>query len=319
MDIKENLLYMFENCETAISGEQLANKLNVSRNYIWKAVNALRDDGYIIDAVTNKGYYLSDKNTLFTSAGIEKHLKYNCKIQIYDSVTSTNTLAKQLADGGCDNKTVIIAREQSGGKGRLGRYFHSARGGLYMSVVLRPTLNITDTPLITVAAAVAVSRAVDKICGVSTGIKWVNDIFLNGKKICGILTQGTVNVENGSVDHVVLGIGLNINKPDDDFPKELKNIAASIYSTPINSRVQNKLIAEILNEFFAIYENMGSSDFLDEYRSRSIIIGKEVICVTEGGEFSATVKNIDNKAHLIVVDGFGKTHNLSSGEVRVKI
>ncbi len=319
MDIKENLLYMLENCETAVSGEQLANKLNVSRNYIWKTVNALRDDGYIIDAVTNKGYYLSDKNTLFTSAGIEKHLKYKCEIQIYDSVVSTNTLAKQLADSGCADKTVVIAREQSGGKGRLGRYFHSARGGLYMSVVLRPTVSFTDTPLITVAAAVAVSRAVDKICGISTGIKWVNDIFLNGKKICGILTQGSVNVENGSVDHVVLGVGLNINKPANDFPNELKNIAASIYSTPVNSRVQNKLIAEILNEFFAIYENMGKSNLLDEYRSRSIIIGKEVVCVTEGGEFPATVKSIDNDAHLIVTDKSGKNHKLSSGEVRIKI
>lgn len=319
MDIKKKLLYMLENSDTVISGETLAGKLNVSRNYVWKVINSLRNDGYIIDAVTNKGYSLSEKNILFSVFGIEKHLKFKCDIQIYDNLSSTNTLAKQLADGGCEDKTIVIAREQSDGKGRLGRRFHSARGGLYMSVVLRPILSIADTPLITVAAAVAVSRAVDKICDVSTGIKWVNDIFLNGKKICGILTQGSVNVENGSVDHVVLGIGLNINKPTEDFPEELKNIATSIYYTPVNSRVQNKLIAEILNEFFTIYENMEKSNFLDEYRSRSIIIGKEVICVTDGGEFPATVKSIDNSAHLIVVDKYGKTHKLSSGEVRVKI
>ncbi len=319
MNIKEEILDILENASDTVSGEFLAKKLNVSRNYIWKAIGALREEGYIIDAETRNGYCISNKNTLFSAAGISKYLEEKFDIKIYDTLASTNTLAKQLSDEGANEFTVIIAREQSDGKGRLGRSFHSARGGLYMSIILRPHINISDTPLITVAAAVAVSRAVDNVCAVNTGIKWVNDIFLGDKKICGILTQGAVNIENNTTDYVVLGIGLNISKPENDFPEELRNIAGSIYEAPVSSTLQNKLIAEILNQFFCIYKNLHNSHFIEEYRKRSIIIGKEVLCVGDGGEYFATVKGIDNNAHLIITDKNGKTKRLSSGEVRIKI
>lgn len=262
---------------------------------------------------------ISPKNTFFSVTGIEKYLKCNCDINIFDTLESTNITARQLAADGAPTGTVIIAHEQTGGKGRLGRPFFSGAGGLYMSVVLRPDLSPDVTTLITAAAAVAVSRAVDSVCGVSTGIKWVNDIFLNGKKICGILTQGSLSPENNSVDFAVLGIGLNINRPKNDFPNELKNIAASIFESPCNSDTQDRLVAEILNEFFEIYKDIASRGFLAEYRERSIIIGKEVLCKDAAHEYPVTVNGIDDNAHLIVTRTDGKTVTLSSGEVRIKI
>ncbi len=319
MNTAQRLLYMLENCDAPISGELIAKELNISRNAVWKAINSLRAEGFVIDATSRKGYALSKKNTRFSVAGIERHLNCGCNISIYETLESTNITAKQQANDGALQGTVIIARQQTGGKGRLGREFLSKPGGLYMSIVLRPDLPPNDTTLITTAAAVAVCRAVDKVCSINTGIKWVNDIFWDGKKICGILTQGSVSLENGSIDYAVLGIGLNINRPKNDFPKELKSIAGSIYDTPCDSETQNRIIAEILNEFFAVFENIAERDFLEEYRSRSVIIGKEVVCVTQNGEFAATVKDIDNDAHLIVATRDGKEHTLSSGEVRVKV
>ncbi len=261
----------------------------------------------------------SPKNTSFSVAGIKKHLNCNCDINIFEVLESTNITAKQLAVEQCAQGTVIIAREQTGGKGRLGRRFFSERGGLYMSVVLRPDLSPDLTTLITAAAAVAVSRAVDKICSVETGIKWVNDIFLKNKKICGILTQGAVSPKNNRIDYAVLGIGLNINRPKNDFPDELKNIAASIYDIPCNADTQNRLIAEILNEFFELYKDISSRKFLAEYRERSIIIGKEVLCSYMGREIPVTVNDIDDDARLIVTTKDGERLALNSGEIRIKI
>ncbi len=261
----------------------------------------------------------SPENACFSAAGIEKYLKCNCDINIYEILESTNITARQLAADKVVSGTVIIAREQTGGKGRLGRQFFSGIGGLYMSVILRPRLSPDVTTLITAAAAVAVSRAVDKVCSVKTGIKWVNDIFLNGKKICGILTQGAVSTEGNTIDYAVLGIGLNINRPKNDFPKDLQNIAASIYKTPCDADTQNRIIAKILNEFFEIYKNIESRNFLTEYRERSIIIGKEVLCADGTKEYPVTVNGIDDNAHLIVTRSDGKTVTLSSGEVRIKI
>lgn len=259
------------------------------------------------------------ENTHFSVTGIKEHLKCNCDISIFETLESTNITAKQAAADGKPQGTVIIAREQTGGKGRLGRKFFSSIGGLYMSVILRPDLSPDITTLITAAAAVAVCRAINKVCGIGTGIKWVNDVFLGGKKICGILTQGAASQKNNGIDYAVLGIGLNINRPKNDFPSEIKSIAASIYKTPCDANTQNRLIAEILNEFFEIYKDISSREFLTEYRERSIIIGKEVLCVGADGEYTATVNGIDDNAHLIVTRKDGETLTLSSGEVRIKI
>lgn len=267
----------------------------------------------------NMSIIRSPENTYFSVEGIEKYLNCNCNINIYETLESTNITARQMAIDRCEQGTVIIAREQTGGKGRLGRQFFSGLGGLYMSIVLRPDFSPDVTTLITAAAAVAVSRAVDKVCSANTGIKWVNDIFLNGKKICGILTQGAVSPKNKGIDYAVLGIGLNINRPKNDFPDELKNIAASIYDTPCNADTQNRLIAEILNEFFEIYKDITSRKFLADYRERSIIIGKEVLCSYMGRDFPVTVNGINDNAHLIVTTSDGERLTLNSGEVRIKI
>ena len=187
---------------------------------------------------------------------IEKYLRYKFKISTFDVLESTNTTAKELAQNGADEGTVIIAKEQTAGKGRLSRTFFSPNGGLYMSIILRPTISSEKTTFITAAAAVAVCRAIKTVTGIDTGIKWVNDIYLNGKKVCGILTSGAINSEKKNLDYAILGIGLNIDPPKGGFNKEIKNIATSLFKENCDEDTKARLTAEILNEFFDLYRNI---------------------------------------------------------------
>ncbi len=250
---------------------------------------------------------------------IEKYLRYKFKISTFDVLESTNTTAKELAQNGADEGTVIIAKEQTAGKGRLSRTFFSPNGGLYMSIILRPTISSEKTTFITAAAAVAVCRAIKTVTGIDTGIKWVNDIYLNGKKVCGILTNGAINSENKNLDYAILGIGLNIDQPKNGFNEEIKNIATCLFKENCDDKTKAKLTAEILNEFFDLYRNIENKTFLKEYRERSVIIGKTVFCADSCGEFPVKVEAIDDDARLIVTTVCGEKLILNSGEVRIKV
>ena len=250
---------------------------------------------------------------------IEKYLNQKFKISIFDVLESTNITAKESAQNGAAEGTVIIAKEQTAGKGRLSRTFFSPNGGLYMSIILRPTISSEKTTFITAAAAVAVCRAIKTVTGVDTGIKWVNDIYLNGKKVCGILTSGAINSEKKNLDYAILGIGLNIDPPKGGFNKEIKNIATSLFKENCDEDTKARLTAEILNEFFDLYKNIENRTFLKEYRERSVIIGKTVFCANSGGEFPVKVESIDDNARLIVTTVCGERLILNSGEVRIKI
>ena len=238
---------------------------------------------------------------------------------MYDLLESTNITAKEEAINGADEGTVIIAKTQTAGKGRLARKFFSPAGGLYMSVVLRPTIDPKGTTLITAAAAVSVCRAIKKVTGIDTGIKWVNDVFLCGKKVCGILTVGSINPSSKALDYAILGIGLNINPPKKGLHEEIKNIATTIFDKACNDDTFAQITAEILNEFFSIYNALPSHEFLKEYRSRSIIIGTEVICDNNISTETVFVEDIDDNANLIVKTKQGNKKILNSGEVRIKI
>ena len=248
-----------------------------------------------------------------------KYLSCNCKINTFEQLESTNITAKEFAQNGAAEGTVIIAKNQTAGKGRLARKFHSPNGGLYMSVILRPSVTVVDTTLITAAAAVAVCNAIEKATGICTGIKWVNDVFLNGKKVCGILTVGSILPETAKFDYAILGIGLNINPPKDGLPDEIKNIATTLFDTKCDDEKFAQITAEILNEFFNIYKTLPSREFLKQYRERSIIIGTEVICADANHEEPVFVENIDDNANLIVKTKQGIERTLNSGEVRIKI
>ena len=245
---------------------------------------------------------------------LDKKLAARLEIMTKDITGSTNDDVKKLGASGAPEGTVIIAGAQTAGKGRLGRSFWSPENsGLYMSVLLRPEMSADDALTITTAAAVAVAEAIEELNDVNAGIKWVNDVYIAEKKVCGILTESSLSPD-GSVNFAVLGIGINVS--ESVFPDDIKDKAGSI---GLESGTRPKLAAAVLTHFFGYYDLLPSKDYMDEYRRRSILDGKTV-CYTIGGkEYSGTVTGIDNSAELLVRSDDGIIRRLSSGEVSVKI
>lgn len=328
MKLKEQvLLILMSSKGEYVSGEDISKQLYVSRNAVWKAINSLRADGFIIDAVQNKGYLLSggehDDFTRYGLLRIRQLLRKsaaNAEITIKDTVTSTNTLLRSAAENGAPDKTVLIANEQTEGRGRRGKSFYSpADSGIYMSILLRPDFGADKSFFITAGAAVSVVRAVKKVCGIDAGIKWVNDIMLDGKKICGILTEAVTDFESGSLQYAVMGLGINISRPKDGFPSEISDIASSLYSDEAaDNELKCSLAAEILNNFFDIYEHTSVERLIDEYKKYSVVLGKRIKVISAGTEYFATAVDIDNDARLVVKDNEGNMHTLSSAEVSVR-
>lgn len=300
-----------------VSGEELAEKYYVSRNSVWKAVKQLRDEGFEIEAVTNRGYCLKGDINKITAGAIKKGLKSEWSFEILPETDSTNNYAKELAISGKRNRTVVITEKQNGGKGRLGRPFYSPEGnGLYMSVLCRPEINVDCAPLITSFTAVAVAKAIEKLSGQDVNIKWVNDVYMNGKKICGILTEAGFDFEGGTVDYAVIGIGINVLGTD--FPEELINIATSIEKETGLKISRNDLAAEVLNNLENMSCEIKNKKYLDTYRKKSNVIGKR-IKVTYGSQvFYAEALDINENAALIVKTEAG-IKTLNSGEVSIKL
>lgn len=328
MKLKEQvLLILMSSKGEYVSGEDISKQLYVSRNAVWKAINTLRSDGFIIDAVQNKGYLLSggesDDFTRYGLLRIRQLLRKSAadaEITIKDTVTSTNTLLRSAAENGAPDKTVLIANEQTEGRGRRGKSFYSpADSGIYMSILLRPDFGADKAYILTAGAAVAAVRAVKKVCGIDAGIKWVNDIMLDGKKICGILTEAVTDFESGSLQYAVMGLGINISRPKGGFPSEISDIASSLYSYEVaDNELKCSLAAEILNSFFDIYGHTSVERLIDEYKRYSVVIGKRIKVISAGSEYFATAVDIDNDARLVVKDNEGNIHTLSSAEVSVR-
>lgn len=324
MKLKDKVLKTLEeNRGNRLSGAEIADDLGVSRAAVWKAVEELRKSGVEISAIKNRGYMLEDNDNSLSAQGIKAVLgETDFDIHTEHTVTSTNTMLKELARSGEKAGYVLIAQEQTAGKGRLGRKFYSPIGtGIYMSVLLRPNMTIEDSLFITTSAAVAVARAIETVSDgkVTPQIKWVNDIFIEGKKVCGILTEASVDFESGGLEYAVLGIGVNITPPNDDFPDEIKDIAASVFSDAKEKNIRNRLAAEILRELEKMSENFYSDDIIKEYRDRSMLIGKKVCALLGNDKKPCTVLDIDDRARLIVRFDDGEQKALSTGEVSIKL
>lgn len=318
MNTKETVLSILQKADgSPVSGESLAHSLGVSRAAIHKAITGLRQDGYMVQAATNKGYTLEPD--LLSEAEISKHLKQQIPVHLLRSIDSTNTEAKRMAMNGTSPTTAVLALHQTGGKGRLGRSFHAPAGsGIYMSLLLEPAFDISRSVLITTAAAVAVCRALEKVCGVSPQIKWVNDIYVGGKKVCGILTEAVTNFETGLIESLVLGLGINIRT--DGFPEELLEIAGAVEG----DFSANQLAAQVINEILELNQDLESRSFIDEYRKYSMVIGK-TIRVYKGGYspkadgVPARVLDIDENGGLVVLYSSGQQEVLSSGEISIRM
>ncbi|MGN0505690.1 MAG: biotin--[acetyl-CoA-carboxylase] ligase [Lachnospiraceae bacterium] len=325
MSTKNRILELLERQRgESISGEHLAGILNISRNAVWKAVKELQKDGYQIVAVTKKGYCLSDENDIVSVPGIkpflsEKSQPYADKIQIYESLESTNKTAKEMAVAGAEHGTVIISDCQTMGRGRFSRKFFSpSGGGLYMSIVLRPEVLRFENPTsVTAFAAVSVCEAIESISKKAPKIKWVNDIFIDGKKVCGILTEAVTDFESGGLGWIVLGIGINVCIRTEDFPVDLQPLVTSLYPDEKMPGVRNKLAAEIINRILGFETLPSETQVFEKYKKRLMMLGKEITVIQNQMEYKATAIDIDSVGHLIVKNENGEIITLSSGEIRI--
>ena len=252
-----------------------------------------------------------------SSKRIEKNAK-QIKVISFNTVDSTNNVAKELALNGCAEGTVVCALKQTRGKGRLGRTFLSKAGGVYFSLILRPQKDSDASLLITVAAAVAAARAIERLSGKKCEIKWVNDIYLNGKKVCGILTEGNVS-NNGEFDFAILGVGVNLFAPKSGFPSNLP-LAGSVFGKKngiiFKNRYKEQLIAEFFNEFFKFYNNLEQKEFMKEYQQKSFLNGKQITYTKDGETYSGIVSGIDDDARLVISANKNEV-KLSHGEIQI--
>lgn len=312
MSVKQNVIALLEeNRSKVISGQELANQLHVSRAEIWKAIKTLKEEGYNIEATPNKGYVLLENSDVLSKQGIAYYLTEEIDIFSYKTIDSTNTQMKKLAINGGKNHSVIVSEEQSAGRGRFGRSFYSpAQKGVYMSVLLKTGDSLQNATMITIKTAVAVRRAIAKLYDIEVAIKWVNDLYYRGKKVCGILSEAISDFESGMIEAIIIGIGINVST--DNFPLEIASIATSLGLQEAN---RNQFIAEILNQLFAIIDE----DFklvLNEYRMASCVLHKQITFNQKGEQFTGLVREINDLGNLVVSSN-GAEMVLTAGEVSI--
>ena len=305
-----------------VSGVSLAESLRLSRTAVWKAVRQLKADGYGIEAVTNQGYRLLSGSDVLSAEGISRYLRHKeiCP-QVFPALTSTNTVLKALAAEDAPAGTAVLAAEQTAGRGRLGRSFYSpSASGLYLSLLLRPDLAPGDAPRLTCCAAVAAAEAVSELSGRETGIKWVNDVYMDGKKICGILTEAGLDLESGRVSYVVVGIGVNLRSPEGGFPEEIRQIAGAAFDGLSVPDLRCRLAALILDRLADCAADPFSDALFEAYARRSFVPGRKITILAPGKEpVPAEALRLNRDYSLQVRLENGSEQKLASGEVSVRV
>ncbi len=311
MSLKKDILYSLLRSNDYISGEQLAKKFGKSRAAVWKAVKSLIHDGYDIDAVTNKGYKLTDNNDVVSAQSIKSYLKNDIDVICLDCVDSTNNECKRMLADGQYGVFLVTADEQTAGRGRQGKTFYSPIAtGVYFSLVIRPHAALKNAVTATTAASVAVCKAIEQLTDKQPKIKWVNDVYVDNKKICGILTEAITNFEEGIVDSVIIGIGINISTHS--FPDGVDNAGC------LNADVdRNRLIAKTVDELLHIAGGDYKS-FIDYYRSHSLVIGERIKFIQNSKVTPATAIEIDETGGLVVKLDDGTVTTLRSGEISIR-
>ena len=326
--LKDEVLKLISREEGYISGEAISRALGVSRAAVNTAVKALREDGYGIESSTNKGYQLTNCPDILSKGAISALLPdtRTAEVHVFESVGSTNTILKDLASQGAPSGTVVIADQQTGGKGRRGRSFASPSGvGVYLSYLLKPESGYEKISDLTSWTAVAVADAIRSAYGIDTNIKWVNDLLVNRKKICGILTEVSVEGESGFIDTCIIGIGVNVNEAPGDFPEELSEIATSLSIENNGEKFfRAKLASEIIKSMDKLASNWpdNSDYYLSRYRELNITIGSKVtaysLMIENGNGRTGTALDVNEDFSLKVKFDDGSVENLKSGEVSVR-
>lgn len=328
MSSREEVLSLLRSGEQFLSGQELSRRLGLSRAAVWKAVDALRREGYEIEARTGLGYRLALAPDAMTEPEIRSFMGPTAlvgrELRCFSELDSTNNYLKSQAQEGAPDGLAVTADSQTAGRGRMDRSFQSPKGrGIYLSVLLRPQLPPDRLPPVTALAGVAVCAAVERVCGVRPGLKWPNDPVLNGKKLCGILTEMSLEAETGRLQSLVLGIGINVAQEPEDFSPEVREMATSllqVLGTPV-SRPQ--LAAALLEELDQAYAALLAGDlsaYLAAYRRRCVNLGKPVQLIPFGGGARETARavDIDQEFSLVVRGEDGSERTVRSGEVSVR-
>jgi BirA family transcriptional regulator, biotin operon repressor / biotin---[acetyl-CoA-carboxylase] ligase len=306
-----------------LSGQALADILGCSRTAIWKHIEELRKEGFELEAIRKKGYRIINTPKNITENELRLGLKtktFGKTIHYLESTESTQKVAHQLAQEGCPEGTLVIAEEQTNGRGRLARNWHSPKySGVWMSLVLRPKLPPQKAPQFTLIAAVAVAQAIEDVCNISPDIKWPNDILINGKKITGILTE--LQADSDKINAIIMGIGMNVNQSVSDFPKELQDIATSL-SIESETQISRSLLVqktlENLEKYYHLYLDKGFSPLKLLWESYAVTLGKVIVARTLTGSITGKAVGITNEGVLRIQEQNGIIHEIYSADIEVK-
>lgn len=321
MDIKTRILKELKNTDTYVSGQDICEKCGVSRTAVWKVINQLKNEGYEIDSVTNKGYKILETPDILSKSEIESVIEDGSIVKdiiYFDETDSTNTRAKLLGEEGAVSGTLVVADCQNMGKGRRGRSFSSPAGqSIYMTLLLRPDTSPSKASMITILSAMAVRTALSEVCGIEGLIKWPNDIVADGRKLCGILTE--MSAELTKINYVVVGIGINVN--NEKMPEDIEKIAVSARMLTGKKQKRSLIIGSVC-KWFSIYYNkfIETSDLSllkDEYNRYLIHMNKEVEIIRDNEKYRAKSLGLADDGELLI-EKDGKPETVMSGEVSVR-
>ncbi|MEK5476663.1 biotin--[acetyl-CoA-carboxylase] ligase [Paenibacillus sp. FSL R5-0407] len=305
-----------------ISGEEISRRLSISRTAVWKQINKLREEGYEFEAVSRKGYRLVFAPDKLEEGDVLEGLQtksFGRHLNLMEVTSSTQEAARLLAEEGAPEGTLVIAEEQTGGRGRQGkRWYSPARKGIWMSLLLRPQRPLSFAPQLTLLTAVAVCRAIRKVTGVDAGIKWPNDLLVQGKKICGILIESVG--EDERIKYCIAGIGIDVNVELEELPSELHKVATSLKIESGQTQSRATLISAVMNELeqlYNLYEEEGFAPIGHLWEALSVTLGKRVTVKTPRGETEGTAEALDESGALVLLDDTGNHITIFSGDVQL--
>ncbi len=319
--LKTKVLESLKENRNYTSGQELCEKFGVSRTAIWKVINQLKEEGYEIDSVMNKGYKICSYPDILSKSEIESTFSKSemiNKVVFFEETDSTNIRAKILGEEGCESGTLVVADYQSSGRGRRGKEFESPKGeSIYMTILLRPDLSPTKASMLTILTAMAVTKGIEESCGLKADIKWPNDIVYDNKKLCGILVE--MSTERDFINYVVVGVGINVN--NSIVSDALKDVATSIKMSTSKEQKRSVIMLNVINTFEKYYNEfmrVGDLSFVkDEYNKSLIHYDKSIVIIQGKEKFEAISKGIDDDGELII-EKDGKTSKVISGEVSVR-
>lgn len=322
--MKLQILSLLRNSGEYLSGQEICERFGVSRTAVWKAVKQLKEEGYRIEAVQNKGYRLIDSLDVLNERELAGRMETKWAgrtVHYYEKTGSTNIDAKKLAAEGAAHGTIVVADDQENGRGRRGRSWHSPAGSnVYFTIVLRPEFEPDKASMLTLVMAMSVAEAIRNYCGIEALIKWPNDIVVNKKKVCGILTEMEIALETNDIQYVVIGVGINTNQ--ETFPEDVREIAGSLVNEGGRKVSRAGMIQTVMERFEQNYENFLKEKDLSQMRQSydALLVNKDrqVKVLDPKGEYTGIAKGIDERGELLVQKKDGQIAAVYAGEVSVR-